>query len=88
LLRGAQLRYYAQYSAFTSNLASLDVDYTTPKFYDMAVAAPAYGNDNVIATATRNNTQNPGYGNYVLSIQVDGDITCSGAAGVCARLGY
>jgi len=89
-LRSAQIRYYADKAVFTANLADLDVDTTTTKFYTMAVAAPPYANNAVIATATRNATSRPtGYGAYVLSIQVDGTITCTpSASNECGRLGY
>ena len=92
LLRGAQMRRYAEEASFAADLAHLDITYTVPKFFTMAVptTAPAYTEGAIIATATRNTFQRPiGYGGYILRIEVDGDVTCTGGdTGACARLGY
>jgi prepilin-type N-terminal cleavage/methylation domain-containing protein len=89
LLRSAQVRYYAEKSAFATATGSLDVDFTTPKYYTITLANPAYAEGNVIVTAARNSVQVPaGYGGYSLTITVGGTVGCSGNATACASFGY
>lgn len=84
IIRGAQLRYYAQYASYTNNVTSLDINYTTPKYF----AVRAGNSETSLAIVTRNTNQNPGYGSYNLSINIAGDINCTGGStGVCDRLG-
>jgi len=84
IVRGAQLRYYAQYASYANNVSQLDINYTTPKYF----AVSAGDSEARLATVMRNNNQNPGYGAYNLSINVAGDINCTGGVtGVCDRLG-
>ncbi len=85
LVRSGQLRYYAEYSAYTSSISALDVENTTAKFFTIRA-----GNSSAsLATASRNANQNPGYGTYNLSINEAGNITCSGGSGgACTKIGY
>jgi hypothetical protein len=94
-LRNAQFRYAAENGTTAGNLNNLDVEYTTLKYFSTPTVVSGVNprdsaqQNKVIASITRNNNQNAGFGNYTLSIEVDGDITCSGgAAGVCSKLGY
>ena len=79
-IRSAQLRYYSEHSVLTNTIGELDIDVPSTRFFGtMTIPNPAYtaGNE-VIGTIQRNNSSNPGYGTYTLSIQGDGDITCAG----------
>lgn len=88
VLRSAQMRYYAQHGALTDNTTLLDVGYTTSKYFTFAVSNPEFAGDAIIANATRNEFERPiGYDDYVLSINVDGNITCTDSD-ACRRLGY
>jgi len=84
VIRSAQIRYYAEHAKLTNNITHLDVDVGNLKFFDPPVPLnPNYtaGNE-IIANITRNSTaSNPGFGAYVLSIEGDGDITCTAPAG-------
>ena len=85
LLRGSQIRYKAEKNAYATDVASLDADYTTPKYF--TVTAPA-GTTAEVAKVTRNATQQS-YGAYVLIISEAGAISCSGGStGGCAAVGY
>jgi prepilin-type N-terminal cleavage/methylation domain-containing protein len=85
LLRGSQIRYKAEKSAYATTVASLDADYTTTKYF--TVNDPA-GTAAEVAKVTRNATQQS-YGAYVLIISEAGAISCSGGAtGACAAIGY
>lgn len=89
VLRAAQIRYYAQNSRFTNTLANLDVDVTTPTYYNISLQTPAYAEDVVIATLGRNNVRVPaGYAGYSLRIYVNGYIDCIGNDTACTQLGY
>jgi prepilin-type N-terminal cleavage/methylation domain-containing protein len=94
-LRGAQFRYAAENGATTNDLNKLDVEYTGLKYFNTPTVVSGVNprdsaqQDSVIASITRNDNQNAGFGNYTLYIQVDGDITCSGGArDTCSKLGY
>ncbi|RKY29078.1 MAG: hypothetical protein DRP61_00140 [Candidatus Omnitrophota bacterium] len=90
-IRSAQLRYCAEHARVTDNFSELDVETTgNPRFFTLAPLGNANpSNDTPVAQATRNDVSNFNYGNYVLQIQFDGDITCSGGRGnVCTMLGY
>ncbi len=88
-LRSAQVRYYAQNSAFATAVANLDVDYTTPRYFTITLQNPAYAEANVIVTAARNASQVPsGFSGYSLTIAIGGSIACSGNTAACSSLGY
>ncbi len=89
-LRSAQLRYYAEHARTTANINELDIESSTPRFFTVVPLGSAAPTDNTnVAQATRNSRNNPGYGSYILRIQFDGDITCTGGSkNVCTMLGY
>ncbi len=94
-LRSAQIRLSAQNGVTTAVPGALDMNVTNLRFFttpptliggvDTSVGGPV-----VIASLTRNATSNTaGFGAYVLSIAVNGDITCAGgAATACQNIGY
>ncbi len=87
MLRSGQIRYYTAKAAFVTDVANLDVSYTTAKYFTITLQNPAYAEANTIATATRNSTQLPsGFGNYILTITIGGTLACSGVG--CTSLGY
>jgi len=89
-LRSAQLRYYAEHARTTNSINDLDIECGTPRFFSMTLLGSATPGVNTnVAYARRNNVSNPGYGNYRLYIQFDGDITClGGSRNICRVLGY
>jgi prepilin-type N-terminal cleavage/methylation domain-containing protein len=90
-LRSAQLRYYAEHGELADNREDLDVDLPNMRFFNNASALnPIYSASNEnIASVTRSNVNNPGYGSYILYIQGDGDIVCDdSAAGVRCPSGF
>jgi len=85
LLRGSQIRYKAEKNVYATDVASLDAEYTTPKYF--TVTAPA-GTAAEVGKVTRNATQQS-FGAYVLIISEAGAISCSGGStGGCAAIGY
>lgn len=87
-LRAAQMRYYTAKSSFTTVLAELDVDTTTPRYFTVTLQNPAYLEGNTIVTALRNGLERPGsIAAYTLTITIGGTIACSPAAD-CAMVGY
>jgi type IV pilus assembly protein PilA len=96
-LRGAQLRYYAEHGSYVINCecfpgitCGLDLNFPTPRFFvaptiSINTPAPPFG----LGYIYRNDTNNPGFGPYVLIIDEAGTITCrGGAAGSCEKLGF
>jgi len=84
-LRSSQLRYYAEHGILADDPDDLDFDVRGLKFF----AAPAIpggasasgyytGGVEVVGTITRTLANNAGFGAYILRIQSDGDITCTG----------
>jgi hypothetical protein len=77
LIRGAQIRYEAQYgdSNYCANMTGLDIQYTTPRYFspDASVAA------GVVGRVTRN-TVDAGSFTYTMDIGIDGTINCSGGS--------
>lgn len=94
-LRNAQIRYAAEHGHTTDVLGDLDVDYMGMLYFNVpaltkqdAIQDPANRNVTIV-DIDRNNTNNAGYGNYTLEIQVDGDILCTDdVQPICATLGY
>ena len=85
LIRASQIRYKTEKVAYATTVASLDVDYTTPKYF--TVNDPL-GTAAEVGKVTRNATQQS-YGAYVLVISEAGVISCSGGStGGCAAIGY
>ena len=84
-LRGSQLRYYALNDEYATNPDDLDADWTTLKYFKTVEAADSATSPTHVARITRDATGNE----YMLAIDEDGTISCSGgAAGVCDKLGY
>jgi prepilin-type N-terminal cleavage/methylation domain-containing protein len=87
-IRSAQLRYYAEHAELTNDWENdLDVDLPPDlRFFNVAslhALNPIYNAGNeVIANIERlGDVSNPGYGNYRLEIQADGDIVCTPPTG-------
>ena len=91
-LRGAQIRYAAEHAHTTASLADLDVEHSTLKFFNNATimlngAANIMANGDQLASIQRSAGGN--FGVYSLSIDVDGEIDCTGGTGgICTTLGY
>ena len=83
-LRGAQLRYYAQYGAYTATIGNLDVQTTVPKYFSFTAGSGAAA----IATGTRNANQD-GFGLSGSSVQIseDGNFNYTGAAAAATWTG-
>lgn len=91
--RGAQLRYAAEAGTTTDDEDALDVESLSLQYFGSPAGVGAVNvrtsPNSTIVTVTRNSTNNPSFGSYVLSIQADGDITCSGGTGdACTYIGY
>ncbi|MFH1519315.1 MAG: prepilin-type N-terminal cleavage/methylation domain-containing protein [Candidatus Omnitrophota bacterium] len=91
--RGSQLRYAAEAGTTTADEDALDVETLTLKYFGDPVGTGAVNvrtsPNSTIVSVTRNAVNNPSFGAYVLSIQADGDITCSGGTGsACTYIGY
>lgn len=88
IIRGSQLRYYAENEGYSTILSDLDVEISANngdyKFFN----APNIGVAGQ-AVMTRSNAGGA-IGNYTVRINYDaGDITCSGGAGdTCIKLGF
>jgi prepilin-type N-terminal cleavage/methylation domain-containing protein len=94
-IRSAQMRYYSEHATFTDNVDTLDVDIPdgTAKYYDGHTAITLPGGTFSAATVpvaniTRNNYQYTGASPYTLSMDAQGNITCTGDAATCTKLGY
>ena len=81
-IRGAQMRYVAEYDVYASILANLDLNITAGRFFDFDVndassASPFSNDDEVIATATRNGWSVGGgyHSNYWVKIDERGNFT-------------
>ncbi len=82
-VKSAQLRYYAEHGHLATGLSELDAEIGQLKYFQNLQVV---GTDNYdptsatrdLATIDRNNTDNPGYGNYTLHMHHDGSITCAG----------
>jgi type IV pilus assembly protein PilE len=75
-VRSAQMRYVAQYSVYAGSIATMDLSLQAGKYFTVVangggdIAAEA----TVIATATRNNNDNPGLGAYVITMTAGGTL--------------
>jgi hypothetical protein len=79
-LLGAQKAFEFENGTYTASLAVLDIDFPTPP---SNFAMPTVANNaNAVASITRT-------GGYTLSIDEDGNISCSNNGGItCGRAGY
>lgn len=95
-LRNSQLRYAAEHGNTAGSVDDLDQESTTLKYFagdtiDLTVENDPMGSqETVIATIERDSDKsNPGFGNYILGIAINGDICCDDAdEDVCSKLGY
>ena len=79
-LRKAQWSYYYEHnSAYTSNIAGLDVAIPT---MDNFGAPTVSSSATALATVARTD------GSYTLRIADDGTISCSGAGTICSKIGF
>lgn len=77
-IRGAQLRYYAEYTAYSSSMDALDVTMGQLRNFDSSTLVITAGNPNNIASIRKTiGTM------YTLSIAANGVLACAGAAGNC-----
>jgi len=83
-LRSAQMRYAAQWNAYTGNPALLDTPPPPAKYFTFSLSPGgiAVPETTVIATATRNNIENPGapFGAYSITISTGGFLTSTNTA--------
>lgn len=78
-LRASQLRYYKENGKFTTNTADLDLQLLPSYYYTISLPNSVYdGDETIVATATRTNEINKGYGAYTISISAKGDVSCTG----------
>ena len=96
-LKSSQMRYASEHGTTTDTPGELDVEITSSalKYFENptvnAVADPMTNSTDEIAEIVRKSDyQNPGFGDYTLAIQVDGQINCTPAGDhdVCVVLGY
>ena len=97
-IRGAQLRYYAQYVSYSrpspactfssTENCGLDIGIGSLRFFSNPTTSTSA---NWLAFIARNSTFNPGFDNYTLGIAEGGGLCCSipmGSSGnACNRLG-
>lgn len=83
-IRSAQMRYSAQWARYTTDTLVLDLDFSTPRYFDISLgsvdttAAAVEDEDGYVAEVIRNDVDNPNYGNYVISISMRGNISAVG----------
>ena len=87
IVRKAQLKYYAAKSNYANNLDDLDFVIKPPRFFNDPIPLDATVFTGKVGYIQRNNLQNGAFGQYVLGVNKDGDITCVGIPGVCDKLG-
>lgn len=79
VLRGAEVRYYAEHADWTATEGDLDVDYTTPQFFTVTSVGTS---DENVALVTRNATDVPAaYVGYTMQISDNGTITKTAGTG-------
>lgn len=78
IIRGAQLRYYAEYNDYAAALSNLDIDSPTAAKY---FGYEAIANAARVARARRTTVENNNYGPYLIDISDAGVITITGAGG-------
>jgi prepilin-type N-terminal cleavage/methylation domain-containing protein len=77
-LRGAEVRYYAQYNVYTATCGNLDVT-VSPKYHTYTCSAAANDDATVASMVGTKAT-------YTLNITPNGALSCSG--GDCGKIGY
>jgi type IV pilus assembly protein PilE len=81
-LLSAQERYFLEHSAFTNNLADLDVTIPTPKYFAAPNVYSTCTNSDQCATIVRSG------GLYTLTIVRTGTVSCAGTGTNCAQAGF
>lgn len=76
LIRSSQLRYKVENGDYTVNMGNLDLQYTTPKYFNVNPPAATAAE---VGKVTRNGVEGSSYV-YVLTISEAGTITCTGAS--------
>ena len=88
-LRGAQLRYMAEYDAYAATASSIDTDIPASKYFCDTADSPCTttygfetGSPKTLVKTKRNSLQNSDLGNYELFLGEDGSLRgrCSGTA--------
>ena len=77
-IRGAQIRYAAQYASYTSAVANLDLNLPAAKYFTcIALAGSTNLADETAALGrcTRQTLDNPNMGSYILNISMGGNIS-------------
>ncbi len=74
LIRSSQMRYKADTGAYATAMSSLDVEWTTPKYFNVDNAA---GSAAEVGKVTRNALEAGSYA-YWLGISENGVVTCNG----------
>ena len=89
-LRRAQLRYYSEHGNLANAVGDLDCDTPNTRYFagNVAPSGNYNGGAEVVASAVRNTTNNPGFGTYTLQIHGNGEVTCSGGTGRCGEIGF
>ena len=76
LIRSSQMRYRADTGNYATTMNSLDVEWTTPKYFTVNNAA---GTASEVGNLTRNDRERASnFTAYVLKISEAGEITCTG----------
>lgn len=89
VLRGSQVRYYAEHGKYTTSVDELDADYSDLKFFNMPTAANDTSGSTYIASAQRNTNSYPFTGGqYTVRMKKTGDVKCTGNANLCTKLGF
>jgi len=84
VIRGAQVRYYAEYADYVYGTvwSKLDIEQPTGKCFSYGLPTGQGWTSTCVARGTRDATyQNSGYGTYTMDIAPDGTITRTAEAG-------
>lgn len=74
-IKSSQIRYSAQYGVFTDDYSVLDIELQTGKYFTyLANPGDVNDEDDIVATATRNDIENPGLGSYNINITQRGQL--------------
>ncbi|MFA5039534.1 MAG: prepilin-type N-terminal cleavage/methylation domain-containing protein [Candidatus Omnitrophota bacterium] len=76
-IRSANMRYAAQWNAYTNNISRIDVNLPSPKFFNCSpiAAANVSSETQQIAGCRRTAIDNPGMGSYWINITMGGNIS-------------
>lgn len=80
IIRGAQLRYFAEYNTYTDGVENLDIGFPAAanQYFGYGVEGASAA---IVARARRGPVENNNYGPYVITISDAGVITITGAGG-------